>query len=594
VSVHLKWALWFSALAQLAACSFESANKTGSGVLGPTNKCTLSTDCAPGSTCREGLCVAKSADAPLNIALQITPQRALAGADPLPVIVDRFVLQGPDTRSFALPASITVHGTIRYASHAIPAQISFTPVSVIPGVSVKAVTATVVPALLDPPIDYSVQLLSGVPYRMLVQPKDPQDPQDPALPPYARMFTANPAASIQSVEYQDITAEQKFEIVGLPSDRSFLLSAFDQKTGESVSSTTTLTGNGVATLQFASPDPEPFRLQIRAAQSSNGTAAGPSDQTSCANDTPATLSINQQDLGTNAAGNLQIVLPVQPPRIAFMGTVDLCAEEKDRAATIAKLPVTLHSHALQLNPQSGFTATFDASTDAIYDNDTKKFIFCTQALPGEYDVVATPPPGTGCAVFAERRLVQPPQGNDMTANGTLLQLPSATSLTGTLQTTDGMMVQGATVEAVALGRMAMDPQTNDVKVTRYNRSQQTTTDAAGKFKLPVDQGTYDILFKPPAGSGFAWQVSTDVVIGPRPTEFGNSVNLLSPVSLMGTLVGGPRSIGAIAAALDSAQIEAYAVVMAPEGERSILLGKAMADQNGHFMLLLPPSTHSGW
>jgi hypothetical protein len=104
-----------------------------------------------------------------------------------------------------------------------------------------------------------------------------------------------------------------------------------------------------------------------------------------------------------------------------------------------------------------------------------------------------------------------------------------------------------------------------------------------------------VLFKPPANSGFPWQAHTGVVIGPRPVAFPNRVDLQSPVSLMGTLVAAQRSAGATTASLGSAQIEAYAIISdEPAGERAVLLGKTTADENGQFMLLLPPTTLSEW
>lgn len=593
-----KRAYWLLAMLQIAACHFENAGKQSAATVNPSNMCSSNADCSAGSSCRDGICVAKSADAPLSIALQITPQRALASADPLPVIIDRFVLQAPDTRSFEVPASVPVSGKIRNASAAIEAQLSFTPVSVIPGVAPKTVVTSVVPPpippLIDPKVDYSVQLLSGVRYRMLVKPKMPAagDQEGSALPPYQRIFKAG-AETTQSVEFQDVPDEQVFRVSGLPAGVGFLLSALDAQTGETVSSTAVLAHDGMVPLRFM-PDAPAFRLQIRAAQSY--AEAAPATQVDCDMSTPtfATLTIDQKDLVADADGVMLVALPVQPERIPYEGTVDLCATEQGRVASVSKLSVTLHARALLSTEQSPWRAAFDASTDANFDNGTKKLRFCALVMPGEYDIVATPPLGMECALFAERRLIQAPDAAATNASGTVLQLPATGHLSGTLQTPSGMTIQGATVEATALG-LSSEAAANDASVTRYNRSQQTTTDAAGKFKLPVDPGTYDVIFKPPASSGFPWQARTGVVIGPRPVDFANTVELPSPVSLSGTLVQGPRNVGAAAASLQSAQVEAYAVIPdADTGERAVLLGKTTADENGHFVLLLPPGTVSEW
>jgi hypothetical protein len=580
---------WFLVLAALAGCHFESAKNASAGQM---NSCNVAADCSKGSMCSDGLCVARSADMPLSIALQVTPQRSLTGGDPLPVILDRFLVQGPDTRSFPMPSTTSVVGTIRNASIAIQADVSFTPTSTIPGVSPKAVTASIVPVTTVGRYDYSVGLLSGVSYRMLVLPKDPSAP---TLPPYARTFTAQLGVA-QSVEFQDIANDQKsFVIGGVPSDRTLLVGAFDSKTGEPISSTAMLQGAGTITL-FFTPDPPPFRLEIRAAQSFAGSGASLADPSvSCDGDTPAfpVFSVDQADLTVSDGVATRIDLPQQPPRMAYEGAVDLCPDQKATASTVGKVPVTLHSRSLVLADPSKVTASFDATTNAIFDG--SKLRFCVQVMAGEYDVVVTPPPSTNCALFAEKHLIQAPDG--MVASGALLQLPAATYLMGTLRTTEQAPISGAVVQAVALGRSdSIELPSDDHSVTRYNRSQQTTTDVVGAFRLPVDLGSYDVVFKPAADSGFAWQVRNGVDIGALGAKFSTGpLDMLSPVALNGSLVAARRAGTDVAADLDSAQIEAYAVIPDdPDGERAILVGKTTADKNGHFMLLLPPSTHMGW
>jgi hypothetical protein len=224
-----------------------------------------------------------------------------------------------------------------------------------------------------------------------------------------------------------------------------------------------------------------------------------------------------------------------------------------------------------------------------------------QVMPGEYDVLVTPPPSTlpapqQCALFAERRLIQaPPDG--VAASGALLALPSATFLSGTLQTTELAPVKGAAVEAIALGRSdSIELPPDDPSVTLYNRSAQTTTSDVGAFQLPVDVGSYDVVIRPPAESGFPWQVRHDVDIGAlHGAEFATIIDMLSPIALNGTLVYARGANTATQASLDAASVEAYAVITdSANTERAILIGKATADKSGRFMLLFPPSTHMGW
>lgn len=155
-----------------------------------------------------------------------------------------------------------------------------------------------------------------------------------------------------------------------------------------------------------------------------------------------------------------------------------------------------------------------------------------------------------------------------------------------------MPVPGATVVANALGlRDAIAFEGADDTVTRYNRSQQATTDDVGEFTLPVDVGAYDVLIKPPTDSGFAWHVMRDVNVGARTdTPFDREIDMAAPVVLRGTL-----QTGSMAAVMEGATIRAYTTTDdAERGQRALPIGAATADANGQFMLLLPAAIDSGW
>jgi hypothetical protein len=575
-------------LAALSSCQFDSAKSSISPTL---NACTTKADCTAGSDCKQGLCVARTADAPLTIALQVTPQRSPDGSDPLPMVLDPFVVKGADTRSFSLPNRTTVSGTIRSDGVAIEAKVSFTPVAAVSGIPVAGVSAALTTGKAQGATDYSVQLLSGVKYRMAVL------PVSTSLPPYHQTFTAG-TDQPPSVDYTAVSARmQTFAISGAPSDRALLIQAFDLDKGEPVSSTAMVSPDGTATLVFGSAA-VPFRLEIRAAQSYD-TAASPSVNDGsgpCDGDTPVfpVFSVDAQALTPSTNGVTSIELPPAPQRIRYEGTVDLCNEQSSKADAVGNLPVSLHSRSLLLAGMTKLTASFDATTDASYDPNSHQLRFCVQVMPGDYDVVVTPPPSLDCALFAEDRLIQPPEGV-VAASGTLLALPSTAYLKGTLQTTELAPLKGATIQATALGRSSsIELPTGDHSVTRYNRSQQTTTSADGAFKLSVDLGSYDVVIRPPAQSGFPWQVRHDVDIGARNVEFSTVIDMLSPVALEGTLNYAHRSAAATAS-LDAASVDAYAVIDDPDhGLRGILVGRATADASGQFTLLLPPATHRGW
>jgi hypothetical protein len=297
----------------------------------------------------------------------------------------------------------------------------------------------------------------------------------------------------------------------------------------------------------------------------------------------------------------RIVLPAQPTRIRFEGTVALCdaaetvlAMTSDPAADAASLPVdsipiTLHSERLLDDDGLPLAAQFDATTMARRSDASGELRYCVQIMPGEYDVRATPGTGVPCSLFAEHFLISAPEGGN--ASGPLLQLPSTAYLRGTVQKLDLSPLSQAVVDAVALGRsQGVELEASDRSVVRYNRSRQTATSSRGEFEVPVDLGSYDVLFKPPSGTGFSWQVRYDVAIGRRDAEFRTVIDMHSPVVVNGTLAYRRGDTN-----LQGAEVAAFAIVEDEfDTERAIPIGRATADASGRFMLLLPSALQKGW
>jgi hypothetical protein len=370
--------------------------------------------------------------------------------------------------------------------------------------------------------------------------------------------------------------------------------AFDLENDEPISSNATVVG-GKATLVFGM-ETVPYRLELRAEQSYDPAAQGGMAQgVFCDDDTPVypIYSIAGSDLpAADRSGAIEVALPDVPARIRYEGTVALC-KDGQKSAAVTELPVTLHSRDLLLPDGSAFSASFDAKTSAQLDTSTGELRFCVQLMEGEYDVVVTPPTSLPCAIYAEHRLIEAPDG--VAASGVLLALPDSALLQGTLQTTDAAPVAGATVEAIALGRAGIGLSESDMTLTRYNRSRQAVTGEDGMFDIPVDLGSYDLLVKPPATSGFSWQVYHDVGIGSR-RSVKLPVDVSSPVMLSGRLAY-PMDGDKPQPALAGAEVLAFAVIrdetqpatgeFAEVTERAVAIGKVMADSDGAFTLLLP-------
>jgi hypothetical protein len=588
-------------LVLLAGCSYQDPDSAPP--LG-MNTCTPETACGPGAECRDGMCVAKSADMTLNIALQVLPVRMPDGSEPQPIVLERFTVDGPMNRTFELPMPVEVNGYVRNIENdpatPIQAAVSFTPVGLARGLPVSKVmttTSIVAPDSVNT-VDFVVQLLPDVEYRLAVQ------PGDASLPPQYRTLRVE-AGMVISVEYGAAAdaPTRAYEIVeadrAAPEDLPLLVRAYDRDTSELLSSTATVTADGSAVLRFAE-EPGPLRLEVQAEESYDDEQPEP-DEMWCDTKTAIFPVLSFEPDETAGVDDIeQIVLPELPERIRFEGTVALCeAAERAQAmrtsmaeaavAPTESLPITLHSRQLLDADGEPLAAAFEATTMATRDEESGELHFCVQVMPGEYDVLATPGASVPCAQFAEHFPISAPEGQD--ASGPLLQLPLPAYLKGTVRKVNGSPLSQAVVDAVALGRNeGLMLEASDRSVARYNRSQQTTTGNQGEFELLVDLGSYDVLFKPPLGSGFSWQVHHDVAIGKRDQDFPNVIPMNSPVVLNGTL-----SYRRENTSFEGAEVAAFAIIEDEfDTERAIPVGRAIADADGNFMLLLPASLKKGW
>ena len=571
-------------LAPLAACSYSGGDD---GAQFEMNVCSSQADCGENAECQDGMCVAQRVDnAALTVVLQVTPVRTLDGSDPVPIVLERFRVEGPLESTFVLPSSVSVSGQILNSASSeqpLDAEINFVPMDMPSGFAARMISAST-SAEATPSGGYQVQLLRGIQYRVLIR------PGDLALPPYTQTFVADDDSEL-SFDFAALPEhERSFAIDNVPEGRSLLVRALDAATLEPISSTATVT-DGQATLRFAA-EPPPLRIEIRTDQAYPQTSM--LEGASCNSQTPdfPTFTVADSDLETDRDGVARIVLPDIPERIRFEGRVGRCDMAMQARMLIDTLPITLHGQSLILPEASPLTATYEATTTATLDPSTGELAFCVEVMPGAYDVLATPPSSMPCSLYAEHRLIAAPEGEH--ASGALLELPPAASLRATLQTTDGAPLAGASVEAVALGRhTGVDLPEDDATITRYNRSRQTASMDDGMFTVPVDLGSYDVVVKPPTGSGFSWQVHYDVNIGARGREFRTVIDMVSPVAVSGRL---RYSDSDATTGLENAEVAAFAIIDDESGdpgtERALPLGKATADADGRFTLLLPPASSS--
>lgn len=572
------WLLgWVFGGTSLVGCSFNEA-EAGS----PPNTCMLPMDCPGDLSCEAGVCVTTSTDATLDLLLEVTPKRMPDGSQPFPILYGPFSLQG-GRRDFNLPTPVTLGGRVHNGPEVINAQLSFVPTKSLASLAKPIIARSGLTAMRS---EFSVQLLSGLEYRVWVQPTDAMHP------PYTRTFVAEVGVDLDFDYQQFETSTLTFVIGNAPPGVSLKAVAKD---GNHVLSNTKVLETGRATLTFTTANPPPYRVEI-AANPTAPTSTGP-QASRCDSERSLVPTITVDDTtfkreastATPGAFELTVDLPVLAEPVSYEGTIDIqqCSQRKG----LEGLPISLRSTSIAIaNMPQGMSASFSSMAEAIADDDGNPTqTFCARVLPGEYVVLVTPPATINCEVFAEKRpILAASTEPDMLA----LRMPAR--LNGKILDREMLPVANATINAIALGiDTTMMLAEDDLTVPIYNRSRQTSSNSSGQFALPVDVGVYDLIVKPPMQSGFAWQIRPGVNIGSaRREDFTTRVELNAPALIEGSLQYANRRGQS---SLAGAEVHAYTIEDEKmPTERGVEIGHTQADEDGNITLFVSPEPHATW
>lgn len=175
--------------------------------------------------------------------------------------------------------------------------------------------------------------------------------------------------------------------------------------------------------------------------------------------------------------------------------------------------------------------------------------------------------------------------------GNSVQVPAATTLAGSVSTPSG---DAADVEVrltpAATGAL---PYLGAVSTLDVPPRPASTFARYGQFKLSVDPGLFDLSIITPRDSGYPWLVRPNQPISGSQADGSPTVLSLEPFELQNPVViqGTVRDPGN--AVLPGATIRAWIEVGASEGSgiapSAVQIGETIADENGAYVLLLPPS-----
>ncbi|MBK8171294.1 MAG: hypothetical protein IPK60_13240 [Sandaracinaceae bacterium] len=538
-----------------------------------SNRCGSASDCGDSESCDEtrGMCVSR-APAPLRVALEVVPPNSSTAAGAIFSVAPVSISDATEL-DVTMPDPLLVWGLVRWQNHGeqnVPVQISVVPASVIPGHISPAVPAmhasgSFHPELLDTAFVANVGVQGSDPARfdLIIRPTGAAAAE---LPPRRIHAFAEGAADgayqVPGLDYPEHLVEIIGDVVDASGDPlpGLTVQAIDTASGEVVSST-------ALTQDLSSETPGRFLIRLAPEAGSYNLRIASSETA-------------LQPMPTFAVSPDYLLVENDVVRVRVNTTSTFVFQGVVESDFFHEpVPGALVQFRMTNNP------TDDGTFISAPVRTGSEGEFSLLLVNGTYEIVITPPSDAvnghnmlGVSVVQNVHIETPVSGVPGIM-GQVFSLPQRAELTGSVMTSDGRPMIGATIEAAALGRLldGVGP------ATALNRSNQTVTDDDGLFALALDLGMYDLTLKPPAESGFPWIVRTNFSIPPIDGVTEEMLMFNAPIPLHGVVrdrIGTP---------LANVELRAFAVFdMVDGGLRSVQIGRAISESDGTYELLLPP------
>jgi hypothetical protein len=524
------------------------------------NECGSQDDCGPGSTCDTAhhMCVA-STPPTYGLRVEITPATDPLGGTPLPMLFDLGRAGELASPELVLPVPAVVEGTARLDGDPVSAQLTFTP-RVAPGTLVGAVPSGSVSvrasASTNGRVDFVTQLPVGT-YDVFVE---PLAEFRPLLPPiYAILEVPDGAGVSFDVPYD---SDDLVEVRGVVQDpggvgqSGLLVRAIDPATGRTLSSATSTDDDGSFVLVM-SRSVTSFSFRVRGDTTRQGSGA-----------LFPKLTIDASTLLPAMDGSFVLLVPSSDRALRLVGTVELPPSlGQNRPAVGAQ--VRLRSSYVN-DPDTGLTGSLELDLTTNAAGRFEGFV-----LPGTYQVEIFGADEEVGVLVDELEVAPNPASMVI---GQVFTLPTRSILGGTVQLVDGEPVSGARLRASALG-VALTGASRPEAV--LNRSAMGLSGSMGEFRLPLDVGVYDLAVEMPAETRYAWHVERGFGVG------GSDAPLRRVMS-----VRAPFRVEASARFADDMPVAGGVVrlfAIDEETGRLTEIGATIADDDGAFLALLPPS-----
>lgn len=551
----------------LAGCSFESPTTTET----VENRCGSDTDCLVG-VCNGNICIDDSS-ASVEVAVEVVGGASEAkGAVPASWAFRAEPFTGSSIRDLVLPPTREVRGTVRWDGLRVPATIRFvrrmaSAVELLPPVPVETDTLREPAEGAEPDsYDFSTLLVAGETYDVVVLPTSdtvttPADTSAPAIRSLPPLYLET------SVEGGDPIEPFRFDI-SFPSDLESECTE-NRRTGCTLSREI-VSFDGEVELAEAG-------LQVRAVDEATGRVVSSIGETDASGrfairigeETPSYLIRVTSSAGAkffpsvSIDPNIVLASDAEVIRIPRLDPVQFTGRVRDEAGTaVPGATVRFLSNGVFDDSQLGLQGSFSGSATTNEDGS-----FGLGLLPGFYSVTVTPPDDSESSwgVLSSEALV----GEEITVAEALI-VPSKVELFGWVSTFRNEVAPGVTV--VARARAGAE------SASLY-RSQETVSNALGRFTMRMDIGLYDLQVRVSSESGYAWFVEPALAVN---GDLARTYPLDPPIAVEGLLQSSDGT------AVPDALIRAYLLTNDGSSSRSVQVAETMSDDQGNYRLLIAP------
>lgn len=576
----------FSLLAALAVgCGANRTGLSDGGLL--SNMCPMPVECALGSSCIGGRCVALNDQAQIVLSAE-PPPRAVAVRESGPVSDTRTV-RSMETIDLRLPRTRPVRGgvfgSVMGQNVRVEAQVQF-----LRSMSTLGETGVSTLSMLGDDLAGGIrtELAPGL-YDAVVEPTD-----QTAFPPVRlrQFLTVREGAPTDVTEFV-LQYNSLLNVSGAVLDRDvgagvggLYVRAVDAE-GNAVSTrAVTTNGSGSFRLQLSpSAVGSPWSLEI-----TSGAPISPMAQQLPPSRFVYRIAATSLVPNVHAGyEGLSITIPglarfAQTAEGICPGCVAVEASVKtERLESVPSSTVYFHGSVIPDLPR-GHVAWYESYARTNADGDFNVYL-----VPGGYDAVITPEDTANRLAITSTELLVP----EVALRGPTLTVHDRASIVGRLQNSDGepIAMDGCTVRAIPL----RDQSSNGTTAVIAAREATVMTAPDGSYQLNVDPGRYVLLATPVIDTGFAAAVHLTSI--DRTTTRANETTAPVPLVLDTPVIVRGRVLDASGAILPNARVRAAARVVlrtmvggnVSEVALDVPLDSDSTNENGEYELLVPPS-----